>query len=181
MLYVSILQSLGVILHCAGVFLHSVHVHACNALSNNFSSWLSLLSSVFEFHFAELSFLSPRIFFLPPKACYTEGGMLGNSLCSLGDSLELWLLSGSGTAVYKSLTHVQWHYSLHWLNIFPRLSWDLKLRECSKTQMQKKAKAISLCWEKLNVEAGPSRVRRGENIKREGMSYLNLTVFCAVE
>lgn len=33
--------------------------------------------------------------------------MLANSLCSLGDSLELWLLSGSGTVVYKTLTHVQ--------------------------------------------------------------------------
>lgn len=181
MLYVSILQSLGGMLHCAGVCLHPVRVHACNALSNNFSSCLSLLSSGFEFHFAELSFLSLRIFFLPPKACYTEGGMLANSLCSLGDSLELWLLSGSSIVVYKSLTHVQWHYSLPWLNIFPRISWDLKLMKCSKTQMQKKAKAISLCWEKLNIEAGPSRVRRGGNIKREEVSYLNITLFCAVQ
>lgn len=106
MLYVSILQSLGLHPHCAGVCLHPVHVHACNALSNDFSPWLSLLSSGFEFHFAELSFISLRFFF-PPKACYTEGGMFANSLCSLGDSLELWLQSGSSTVVYKTLTGVQ--------------------------------------------------------------------------
>lgn len=108
MLYVSILQSLAVHLHCAGVCLHPVRVHACNALPNDFSPWLSLLSSGFEFHFAELSFISLRFFF-PPKACYTEGGKLANSLCSLGDSLEFWLLSVSDTVVYKTLTCVQWH------------------------------------------------------------------------
>lgn len=88
MLYVSILRSLGVHPHCAGVCLHPVRVHACNALSNDFSPWLSLLSSGFEFHFAELSFLSLRIFF-PPKACYTEGGLLANSLQS-GRQFRAW-------------------------------------------------------------------------------------------
>lgn len=70
MLYVSILQSLGVHPHCAGVCLHLVRVHACNALSNDFSPWLSLLSSGFEFHFAEFSFLSLRFF--PPLKHVTQ-------------------------------------------------------------------------------------------------------------
>lgn len=76
MLYVSILQSLGVHPHCAGVCLHPVRVHACNALSNNFSSWLSLLSSGFEFHFAELSFLSSEFFFFPLKHVTQREGCL---------------------------------------------------------------------------------------------------------
>lgn len=134
--------------------------------------WSFILLS---FHFFHSEFI------FPPKACYTEGGLLANSLCSLGNSWELWLLSGSRTEVCKALTRVQWHLLF---TLIKHLSHNLLGTEAegfSKMQMRRKAKAISLCWEKLNVETGPKRVRRGENIKREGMSYLNLTVFCAVQ
>lgn len=47
----SIFRSTAGHLHCAGVRLHPVRVHACNALPNDFSPWLSLLSAGLEFAF----------------------------------------------------------------------------------------------------------------------------------
>lgn len=47
----SILRSTAGHPHCAGVCLHPVRVHACNALPNDFSPWLSLLSAGLEFAF----------------------------------------------------------------------------------------------------------------------------------
>lgn len=49
---------------------------------------------------------------------------LANSHCSLGDGLELWLLSGSCTAAHKTWTRVPLcsdTYSLHRVNTSPSI------------------------------------------------------------
>lgn len=149
MLYESILQSLGMQPHCAGVYLHPVRVHACNALSNDFSPWLSLFSAGLgsAFCWAFISFT--QTFFLPLKTCYTGGGMGLPIHTTLGDDLELQLVIESCTAVYKTLMCAplcSGTYSLHRVNTSPSISWGLRLKECLKMQIQRKTKNISLCW-----------------------------------
>lgn len=73
---------------------------------------------------------------------------LANSHHSLGDGLELLLVTGPCTVVYKTLTCVPLcndTYSLHRENLSPSISWDLRLKECLKMQIQRKAKNVSLC------------------------------------
>lgn len=67
---------------------------------------------------------------------------------SLGDGLDLYLISESCATVYKTSMCVPLctdTCSLHRANTFPSTSWDLKLKECLKMHSQRKAKNVSLC------------------------------------
>lgn len=99
----SILRSTAGHPHCAGVCLHPVRVHACNALSNDFSPWLSLMSAGLEFAFCWAFISFTQAFFFPWNMLHRGKDGLANSRRSLGDGLKIWLISGYCTVVCEPL------------------------------------------------------------------------------
>lgn len=182
--YESILWSLGAHLHCAGMCLHPVRVHACNTLSNDFSLWLSLWVLGLGLHFAELSFFFTQTFILPLKHVTQKE----RSACWFTPQPGKWFRASAAKCVlYRCVQNPDVRSSLQWHLLYtqskylsqhllgPEAEGMLKNAGLEEGQNHLLLLRKAKCWSR------PWRVKREDNMKRKRVECINLTVFWAVQ